>query len=163
MTEGWAWHWPTLGVELIVPLPVALVLDTHRQRRLQKERGGLLFVDAHDPRGLVLAWASPPHQADRAGILDLVIDARRGRTEIEDANAKGWRLVGYWHTHPQRVPELSQTDLSSFRALAARNPVDLPLPMAVIVGRSSSEEGIRAWSIRREGPVRAARLPTPAA
>ncbi|MBT2748620.1 Mov34/MPN/PAD-1 family protein [Lysobacter sp. ISL-50] len=84
-----------------------------------------------------------------------MIDEQRGQAEIKVANAKGLRLIGYWHTHPQRVPELSATDLVSFRTLAARNPIDLPLPVAVIVGRSPKEDGIRAWSIRSEGVIRA--------
>lgn len=155
------WHWPTLGIELIVPPSIASVFDTHRQRFFQKERGGLLFVDLRDPRGLLLASASPPHPADRAGWFELVIDEHRGRAEIEHANAKGLRLIGYWHTHPQNTPELSMADLASFRALAAGNPIDLPLPVAVIVGRSSSKEGIRAWSIRPEGVFLADHRPRP--
>lgn len=153
MADGWVWHWPTLGVELIVPPLVAAVFNAHRQRFLQKERGGLLFVDPNDPRGLVLASASPPHTADRSGRFELRIDEQRGRAEIQDANAKGLRLVGYWHTHPQGLPRLSATDIASFRELAARNPIDLPLPIAVIVGRSFQQEGIRAWSVRPEGVV----------
>lgn len=155
MIEGWAWHWPTLGVELIVPPPVASVFNSHRQRFLQRERGGLLFVDPHDRRGLVLASASAPHAADRSGRFELKIDEQRGRAEIEQANARGLRLIGYWHTHPQRVPELSPTDIASFRALAMCNPIDLPLPLAVIVGQSPRQDGIRAWSIRPKGIVRA--------
>lgn len=155
MAESWVWRWPTLGVELIVPPPVVAVFNAHRQRFLQKERGGLLFVDPSDARGLVLAHASPPHLADRSGRFELTIDEQRGRIEIEEANARGLRLIGYWHTHPQRVPELSSTDVASFRALAICNPTSLPLPVAVIVGRSPKQEGIRAWSIRPEGIIRA--------
>ena len=159
MDKGWVWHWPTLGVELIVPPSVAAIFQSNRQRFLQKERGGLLFVDPNDPRGLVLAWASPPHPLDRAGHFDLVIDEHRARSEIEEANVQGKRLVGYWHTHPQKFPKLSTTDLASFRALANHNPTTLPLPVAVIVGRSSDKEGVRAWSIRPEGVLRAERIP----
>lgn len=155
MLKQWTWRWPKLGVDLIVPPLTVSVFDRHRQRFLQKERGGLLFVDPQSPDGLTLIWATPPHKADRAGPFELSIDPRRGRNEITSANRQGWRLVGYWHTHPQQVPTLSTTDLASFHRLASRNPEHLPLPVAIIVGRSSRPDGIRAWSIRPEGVLQA--------
>ena len=155
MLKQWTWRWPTLGVDLIVPPSTASIFDQHRQRFFQKERGGLLFVDPQSPDGLTLIWATPPHTADRAGLFELSIDPQRGRDEIAIANRKGWRLIGYWHTHPQQVPALSGTDLASFRKLASRNPQHLPLPVAIIVGRSTLPDGIRAWSIRPEGVLQA--------
>lgn len=97
----------------------------------------------------------PPHSDDRHGIFSLTINAERARRDIEVANRNGHRLVGYWHTHPQSVPELSCTDISSFRELAQLNPETLPMPLAVIVGYSRSTDGIRAWSIRPSGILRA--------
>ena len=162
MLEHWTWRWPTLAVDLFVPPATASVFDRHRQRFFRKERGGLLFVDPQSPDGLTLVWATPPHAADRAGPFELSIDPQRGRDEIISANQKGWRLIGYWHTHPQQVPTLSSTDLASFHQLASRNPEYLPLPVAVIVGRSSRPDGIRAWSIRPEGVLQADLSTTPA-
>lgn len=155
MLKQWTWRWRELGVDLIVPPATASVFDQNRQRFFHKERGGLLFVDPHSPKGLKLIWATPPHSADHASRFELSINPQRGRDEISIANRKGWRLVGYWHTHPQQVPTLSTTDLVSFYKLASRNPEHLPLPLAVIVGRSYRPDGIRAWSIRPEGVLQA--------
>lgn len=154
---AWRWQWPSQSAELHVTQSVARLLSAHRQRLWESERGGQLFVDPLDPRGLVLAGATSPHPADRAGWTWLDLNPDRCRHEIAQANARGWRLVGYWHTHPQVVPKISPTDTASFAAFATRYASALPSPLAVIVGKSDHRKGIRAWSFQdgqpREGEL----------
>jgi len=156
---AWRWRWPAIDSELLVSQAVADVLTSHRQRVWGLERGGQLFVDPYNPSGLMLALATPPHQADRAGWAWLEFDEKRCRQEIESANAKGLRLVGFWHTHPQTVPAISPADVGSFSRFAASYIRDLPNPVAVIVGQSRKPEGIKAWSFRAAGYVEAIRVP----
>ncbi len=56
--------------------------------------------------------------------------------------------MGYWHTHPQSIPMISPADIGSFSRFAACYTQQLPHPLAIIVGNSSSHEGIKAWSFR---------------
>lgn len=155
----WRWRWPAIDAELLVSQAVATVLASHRQQAWGLERGGQLFVDPLGPSGLMLALATPPHRADRAGWAWLELDESRCLQEIESANAKGLRLVGYWHTHPQTIPAISPADVGSFSRFAARYIQDLPNPIAVIVGQSKKPEGTKAWSFRAGAYVEAARLP----
>ncbi len=145
---AWQWSWPGLDTPLLVSQDVASLLERYRQRRFDVERGGQLFVDLSSAAGLVLALATPPHRNDRAGKTWLDLNAPRCREEIEQANAAGLRLVGYWHTHPQSIPMISPTDIGSFSRFAAHYTQELPHPLAIIVGSSSSPEGIKAWSFR---------------
>lgn len=159
MTDvAWRWIWPGVDSELFVSQSVADVLAHHRQQGKGVERGGQLFVNPDGPVGLMLALATPPHRADRAGRSWLELDAARCRQEIESANKQGLRLVGYWHTHPQAVPTISPTDVGSFSRFAEHYMHELPHPIAVIVGKSRKPEGIKAWSFRRSGYVEAARI-----
>jgi hypothetical protein len=144
----WRWRWPGVSSELLVSQAVTTVLESHRQQVWGVERGGQLFVDPLHPSGLVLALATPPHHADRSGWAWLELNASRCLDEIENANAKGLRLVGYWHTHPQTIPAISSADIGSFSRFAARYIQDLPNPIAIIVGQSRKLEGIKAWSFR---------------
>ncbi|MBX9763861.1 MAG: Mov34/MPN/PAD-1 family protein [Pseudomonadaceae bacterium] len=153
---AWQWSWPGVDTHLLVSQDVASLLERYRQRRFDVERGGQLFVDPASAAGLVLALATPPHRDDRAGRTWLELNAHRCRDEIERANAAGLRLVGYWHTHPQSIPMISPTDVESFSRFAARYTQDLPHPLAIIVGNSSSPEGIKAWSFREGRYVEAA-------
>lgn len=159
MTDiAWRWGWPEVDSELLVSQEVADVLDNHRQRGSGVERGGQLFVNPVNCTGLLLARATLPHRADRAGRSWLELDARRCRQEIEDANAHGLRLVGYWHTHPQTVPVISPADVKSFSNFSARYMQDLPHPIAIIVGKSDKSEGIKAWSFRGGRYIEAVRI-----
>lgn len=137
-----------MDTHLLVSQDVANLLEHYRQKRFDVERGGQLFVDLSSAAGLVLALATHPHSDDRAGRTWLELNARRCREEIEQANAAGLRLVGYWHTHPQSIPMISSTDIISFSRFAVHYTQELPHPMAIIVGNSSSPEGIKAWSFR---------------
>ncbi|KMK81838.1 Mov34/MPN/PAD-1 family protein [Pectobacterium brasiliense] len=153
---AWQWSWPELHTPLLVSQKVANLLESYRQKRFEVERGGQLFVDPSSTTGLVLALATPPHKDDRAGRTWLDLNAHRCRKEIEQANAVGLRLVGYWHTHPQTIPMISPTDIGSFSRFAAHYAQELPHPMAIIVGNSSSSDGIKAWSFRDGRYVEAA-------
>lgn len=156
---AWRWRWPRHSAELLVTETVAQLLSAHRQRIWAAERGGQLFVDPDDRRGLVLAGATSPHPADRAGWAWLELDAERCRQEIAQANARGWRLVGYWHTHPQVIPKISPIDVASFTAFATGHSIALSSPLAVIVGKPVHPCGIRAWSIRNGQPLEGERSP----
>lgn len=146
--RGWRWIWDELGVEIHVSNAAATAMKRHRQPLGGVERGGLLFVDPGHPVGLVLTRVTPPHSADRASEHSLIMDPARCAREICKANLEGLRLIGFWHSHPEEVPNLSAIDISNFRSLARRNAVDLPWPVAIIVGRDNGADGIRAWSVR---------------
>lgn len=156
---AWCWRWPSHDVELLVTGSVAQFLSRHRQQSWEAERGGQLFIDLSDQRGLVLAGATSPDPVDRSGGTWLELNPERCRQEIAQANARGWRLVGYWHTHPQVIPTISPIDVASFAAFATRHTTALPFPLAVIVGRPDHERGIRAWSIRNGQPIEGKRGP----
>jgi integrative and conjugative element protein (TIGR02256 family) len=146
---AWTWEWPDLlDAKLLVLSSVAQLLCDHRQGASDRERGGLLFIGLDDPRGVVLARATPPHVRDKSARYSLDLDPRRCQAEIRSANRDGLRLIGHWHTHPEDLPEPSGQDLRSFREFGARHRRLVEWPLAVIVGRASSPDGIRAWSIR---------------
>jgi hypothetical protein len=151
---AWAWQWKDIGSELLVSADTAALLRSSRQGYWKCERGGQLFVDISDTRGIWLR-ASRPHPADSAGRSWLELDQHRCLAEIEEANRSGFRLIGYWHTHPQRIPRISDRDRVSFEKFSKLQKEALPNPIAVIVGRSLSYRGIRAWSVRGNALVEA--------
>ncbi|MBH1494012.1 Mov34/MPN/PAD-1 family protein [Stenotrophomonas maltophilia] len=153
----WEWSWPSIGGAVLVSAELLDQLANHRQRAWNYERGGQLFVDPRDPRGLVLAVATPPDSRDRASWTWLELDPRRCEEEIREYNQMGLRLVGHWHTHPQSVPKISTTDVDSVRRFAHENARVLEHPLAVIVGQSPKPDGIQAWLFREGKPLLAER------
>lgn len=152
----WSWYWSEIDVVIIVNAATAGVFKAARQRWYQRERGGQLFADVSGPSGINLI-ATPPHAADTSGHTWLELNSKRCRIEISDANAEGLRLIGYWHTHPQRIPQISSKDIDSFRTFSRRHHDALPNPVAVIVGTSNTPEGIRAWSLHPNGRLEGVR------
>lgn len=157
MPSTWSWYWPRFDAAIRVDETTASIFEGARQRQYQPERGGQLFADLSDQRGISLI-ATPPHPADSSGQAWLELNSERCRMEITEANEKGLRLIGYWHTHPQRVPQLSPKDVASFKAFSVRYREALPNPVAVIVGTATVPRGIRAWSVRSDGLLEAVRL-----
>lgn len=155
--KHWLWEWPALGISLHVHPSVVAVLESHRQEQGGHERGGQLFVDVMRPDGLWLIEATAPHPNDKSGPTWLEMDLHRCHEEIVKANANGLRLIGYWHSHPESVPALSGQDIQSLKKFSRQNTHQLPNPLAVIVGRSPSSEGIRAWVYQAKTPLLAQR------
>lgn len=149
----WRWHWSEMEVELAIDSEVYSYLREQTQHDGQPERGGQIFMDINDPEGLNIIAATPPSLADKSGPTWLELDEARCKKEIIDFNAKGYRLIGYWHTHPQDIPEISSQDITSFRNFSKRNKANLPNPIAIIIGRSHSIDGIKAWSFQNLTPV----------
>lgn len=144
---AWSWHWPSRDIVLRVPIDLVEFWRQHRQAFWQRERGGQLFAEVAASGDLVLASATPPHERDCSSWGWLELDAARCHWEVTDANRLGQRLVGTWHTHPQRVPRLSPVDRKTLTASARINEGVLPASLAVIVGHGSGNGSIRAWRV----------------
>lgn len=150
----WAWVWDDFDVTLHVSRPIEEFWRRSRQNDDDDERGGQLFANSRDTRGLVLSRVTVPHRRDRSGRNWLELDSRRCREELRVAEREGFRLLGYWHTHPEAIPHVSPQDIASFRAFTLANVPTIPYPICVIVGR----EQVRAWSIREQTVVEATRV-----
>lgn len=146
MTCAWIWYWPHVDVDIKVDVETAHTFAAARQLWYQRERGGQLFADIAEQTGIRLI-ATPPHPRDGAGRTWCKLDETRCQSEIIEANSTGRRLIGYWHTHPQRIPSLSPRDIASFRQFTNRYQDVLPHPVSVIVGTSRLPDGIRIWSM----------------
>lgn len=146
----WRWHWPQLSLDLLVATRAASVLCSYRQGARDIERGGQLFLDVRDARGLVLSIATPPHPDDRAGMTWLELDPVRCRKEVQEWQSSGLRLLGVWHTHAESGPSLSRQDLTSLRKFGHANRF---WPLAIVVGQGKLPEDVRAWSLRDECPL----------
>jgi proteasome lid subunit RPN8/RPN11 len=138
------WAWPTLKFDFFVEKDVLDLFESNKQKHSMKECGGQLFMDVSSAAGLIIIKATPPHSNDRATSSSLLLCPERCREEMKAFNREGLTLVGYWHTHCESVPQLSHQDLKTFQKFSLDNSMQLPYPLAAIVGLSA----IRVWSMR---------------
>lgn len=140
---AWVWKWEKMNVSLNVSQYVAEAFLHHRQGLKENEKGGQLFVDLTRADGLWLVQASEPNLSDSSGRHWLSLDQSRCSKEIEIANKKGLRLIGYWHTHPEKNPKISPKDIESFKRFSKENIDNLRSPLVVIVGTCATN----AWIV----------------
>jgi len=145
LKSEWKWRWDFFDVTIIVSDLVADTFKRHVQFSNDFERGGQLFVDLTMADGLWLSEASLPHPDDAAGVDWLHLNQERCTAEIINANQRGLRLVGYWHTHPENIPTISPQDVMSFRKFSALNSTLLQNPLVVVVGRHA----VDAWIVTK--------------
>ncbi|EJL6325324.1 Mov34/MPN/PAD-1 family protein [Vibrio cholerae] len=144
-SEVCSWRWDNPKLILHVTENVINVLSSHRQYGNQSEMGGLLFANMNQPDGIWLVKATQPHPADRCSYSSIEFNKLRWKEEMRQASKEGLQFIGYWHTHPQDIPQLSPQDLVSIRKFVKRNKHIQECYIAVVVGRSLSRKGIRAW------------------
>lgn len=106
----------------------------HRQQTLKvREAGGQLF--AHFDENIVrIQKATGPRPADYRSRNSFVPNRSAERREIRRLFRIGLYYVGDWHTHPERNPSPSQTDLTSFRDMFLKSKHELAGFVMVIVG-----------------------------
>lgn len=127
---------------------VLALLDSKRQLKFwDKERGGLLFVDIGVQDRVLVADASPPHRLDKAGRASLVLDHGRCLEDIKERFESGLRFVGYWHTHPERVPSISGDDIYAFTRNLRDRGLRLRQMLALVVGILHGSDGISAYLV----------------
>ncbi|WP_425471671.1 Mov34/MPN/PAD-1 family protein [Salinisphaera japonica] len=143
-----------LSSRVLLSDDVCSSMAVHRQRRFwQPERGGLLFADrSHASRSeILISEATPPHSTDRSRRNSLEIAHKRCCEEIQDANRRGLLFVGYWHTHPEANPSLSQLDVTSFTKNLSDGDHGLTSFLAIVVGSSKSiHDGFACYLITNQ-------------
>ena len=125
----------------------------YRQTRIwHKERGGLLFAPTVGSRtgSVEIVNASGPHAADQAGRRWLKLDHTQCMIDINDRFEEGLHFVGYWHTHPEPRPILSNMDRRSLTRVLKLGGVDLTRIIAFVVGNDKTEVFCSAYLVNSE-------------
>lgn len=111
------------------------------------EQGGLLLGTRDGERAHVHACTGPLPGDDR-GTHHLTLADPGHTLAAEDAFARGWVYLGYWHSHPTGTPPgPSEVDLTDFReALRVTGAPYLDFP--ILTGGV-----LRAWRLHASGPL----------
>lgn len=148
--ESWSYLDPESGLVVSIAPAVLRLFEGSRQRLWQRERGGVLFAESVGTDGrLEIVDATAPHARDRAGWSWLMLDHQRCLDEISDRFARDLHFVGYWHTHPERIPSPSARDFTVLQRNLLGGGVPLQKLIAVIVGTDRDVSGLCVATISR--------------
>src|ERR1041384_1637237 len=102
--------------------PVLEHFAKNRQKRyFSCEAGGQLFADLANPKLFRVVEATGPRRSDLRSIFGFRPDRKAEQLEISKRYELGLHFVGDWHTHPQRHPSPSSTDLNSMREMVQQS------------------------------------------
>lgn len=113
----------------------------YRQIGNRKEAGGQLFATFDDTTTRI-ECATGPRRSDRRGRRFFSPNRRVERREIGRVSKKGLHYVGDWHTHPERRPTPSSTDMDSLREMFCKSEHSLASFVLIIVGLDEGPEGL---------------------
>jgi integrative and conjugative element protein (TIGR02256 family) len=163
-SESWRYLEPESGLVVSVTPSVLRLFDGSRQRLWQRERGGVLFAESVGTDGrLEIVDATAPHAGDRSGWNWLTLDHQRCLDEISDRFARGLHFVGYWHTHPERMPRPSARDITALQRNLLGGGIPLQKLIAVIVGTDRTAAGLCVATVSRSNSIPSLFVPLPCA
>ena len=130
------------GQTLILTQDVLSHFHKHRQHRQnQLEAGGQLFATISEC-DIRVSRATGPRRSDKRSLFRFVPNRLAERREIKALFRTGLNYVGDWHTHPQRVPMPSSTDIDSITDTFRKSRHGLAGFVMIIVGTSPAPEGL---------------------
>lgn len=114
----------------------------NRQRRcLSCEAGGQLFA-RFTADTIIVEVATGPYREDKRFRLLFTPDRSREQKDIDEHYARRLHFLGNWHTHPQKVPSPSGTDLKNTRQRFIESDHALKSFLMVIVGLEPFPSGL---------------------
>lgn len=117
-------------------------LQKHRQAGFfSKEAGGQLFGRAVDT-GLLVICASGPYPGDTRTRTSYRSAPTAASNAIATMRANGLFYLGEWHTHPERHPHPSGSDVDAFIRLGQRSTFATAVPILAIQGQTCSPTGL---------------------
>lgn len=127
----------------VLQLTDAVLTHFTRYRQIggRKEAGGQLFAKFDDSMARI-ELATGPRRSDRRGYRSFIPTRSAERREIKRLFRKNLHYVGDWHTHPERIPNPSGTDIWSMQDTFRKSQHRLASFVMIIVGREAFPEGI---------------------
>lgn len=141
------WQWPHFDLEITLSKEAINTFHVNRQTNGRNECGGLIFLDLKNNDNISISYVSKPSIIDLAGRSWLEINPVRYQKELKRANKRNIHFAGFWHTHPQFIPEISNQDKISFINYLYQFKERKSL-ICIIVGTSLKKDGIKAWILR---------------
>jgi integrative and conjugative element protein (TIGR02256 family) len=130
------------GQVLVLTDSVLAHFHAHRQVRwYSREAGGQLFARIDGSR-IVVVEATGPRSSDRRGLYRYVPSRRAEQMEIVSRYECGLDFVGDWHTHRERRPRPSRTDMQNINECVRRSRHDLGGFLLVVVGQDDPPSGL---------------------
>jgi integrative and conjugative element protein (TIGR02256 family) len=129
--------------QLLILTPAVLNhIAKHQQSSgTSREAGGQLFARFRDEQ-IRVEKATGPRATDQRSRYGYVPERRGEQEEIDAMHSHGLHFVGDWHTHPERIPSPSASDIRSIRHAVAQSKHHLNGFVMLIAGTEAFPHGL---------------------
>lgn len=117
-------------------------LSEHRQIRRDYEVGGQLFAKFSESGCLRIEKVTGPRDIDVKKRFFYKPDKKNEQAEILSLFLEGYHYVGDWHTHPEKQPHPSSTDVNNIQNIFIKSKHTLTHMLLVIVGQLNLPQGL---------------------
>jgi hypothetical protein len=143
--EGLVYRIPSAAWSLALPADTVMRLTSFAQHRWwSKESAGQIY-SADLSGGVVQVDALTkmrPSSSSRAGVR---LDIPAAMDERVKFFKQGLHCLGFWHSHPQKVPEPSQADIAMAADHARASKEIFAGIVFIIVGTAPPPDGLGVW------------------
>ena len=158
----WKRYWRSIAFRigdseqrLVLTAAVLNHIARHQQGDgISSEAGGQLFARFKEEQ-IRVERATGPRATDRRSRFGYIPDRRREQEEIDSMHGLGLHFIGDWHTHPERVPSPSASDIRSIREAVTRSMHHLNGFVLLIAGTEAFPLGlfVKLYGARGETAV----------
>jgi integrative and conjugative element protein (TIGR02256 family) len=121
---------------IVSPSVVDHILSYRQHKFWHREAGGQLFARLSKYEVFV-SQVTGPRPSDKRTRYSYIPDRKLEQQEIIEQLQRGFVYVGDWHTHPQRIPSPSPTDIGSIEECFKKSKHSLNAFILVIAGTSA--------------------------
>jgi integrative and conjugative element protein (TIGR02256 family) len=145
----WKRYWRSIAFRIgdseqrLVLTPTVLnYVAKHQQSDTNSwEAGGQLFARFKGEQ-IRVERATGPRTADRRSRYGYIPDRRGEQEEIDSMHSRGLHFIGDWHTHPERIPTPSTSDIRSIRQAVTQSKHHLNGFVLLIAGTDTFPRGL---------------------
>lgn len=155
----WKRYWRSIGFRigdseqrLVLTAAVLNHIAMHQQSDgTSSEAGGQLFARFKGEQ-IRVERVTGPRATDRRSRSGYIPDRRGEQEEIDRMHSHGLHFIGDWHTHPERVPTPSTSDIRSIREAVTQSTHHLNGFVLLIAGTEAFPLGlfVRLYGARGE-------------
>ena len=126
---------------ILTPAALNHIARQQQSNGVSREAGGQLFARFKNEQ-IRVERATGPRATDRRSRYGYVPDRRVEQEEIDAMHSHGLHFVGDWHTHPERIPYPSASDIRSIRQAVVKSKHHLNGFVMLVAGTEAFPLGL---------------------
>ena len=133
-------NFPSCEIEVEFTPETVEKLSQFRQLPGRNEAGGFLFTTDLYSIPILVEEISTPSPKDKKFRMRFIPHKQSAQKIIDDMFKRGFHYIGDWHTHPQKTPKPSWTDITTIKDVFIKSNHGLRYIIMLVLSNSEDFE-----------------------